>query len=196
NIAKPPKQSSRGGFLRLPSENHPEPYPNLPLSSFSHASHRPPLQSTPKNPCWSKRNYPASGYLSSGPHFAACLRCLNSGLPAQEHRLHPFIVEACASIGTALHALTKQAEGENTMIGSFKSGRLRQLLVVLVVGILCTSGLASNATAQRRRAVATTIDAGTNITVRTNQTIKTNNANGQVYTGFVDQDVVGTNGVV
>jgi hypothetical protein len=64
---------------------------------------------------------------------------------------------------------------------------LATFVAVAMVWALCFTG---NASAQR----IGTIDAGTTITVRTNQSINENDADGQVFTGVVEQDVTNRNG--
>jgi len=82
---------------------------------------------------------------------------------------------------------------------NIKSIHLRSLAVVVATAVFWTLCFASVAGAQgtyRYQRGGGTIDAGTTITVRTNETINTRNSDGEVYTGFVERDVMNRNGYV
>src|SRR5215467_8652974 len=63
-------------------------------------------------------------------------------------------------------------------------------IIILSVTLICTFPFATGASAQR----GAVIDPGTTIHVRTIDDINTKNADGQVFPGVVDEDVMGRNG--
>src|SRR5688572_30153677 len=79
-------------------------------------------------------------------------------------------------------------------MNSIRTGLRYKSFPALLAGVLIYAlCFADDASAQRSRAV---IDAGTTIAVRTTETINAKDSDGRVFTGVVDQDVVGRNGVV
>jgi hypothetical protein len=64
------------------------------------------------------------------------------------------------------------------------------LIMILSVTLICTFSFATGASAQR----GAVIDPGTTIHVRTIDNINTKDADGQVFPGVVDEDVMGRNG--
>jgi hypothetical protein len=81
---------------------------------------------------------------------------------------------------------------------NIQSGATYRAFITLATGVifwLCLTSSGSGQGATRRSAQAGTIGAGTTIKVRTNEAIQTSN-DGQVFSGVVDQDVIGGNGKV
>ena len=70
------------------------------------------------------------------------------------------------------------------------------LIAVVTISITCTLPLASGATALggSQSSVGGIIDPGTTVHVRTNEEINATDTDGRVFSGVVDQDVMGRNG--
>jgi len=95
-------------------------------------------------------------------------------------------LSACPRFGQA---------GGRIRMTKIQSGAIHRAFIILAAGVTFWLGLTGTGTGQsatRRSAQAGTIGAGTTIKVRTNEAIKTSN-DGQVFSGVVDQDVIGGN---
>src|SRR5262245_32609915 len=69
------------------------------------------------------------------------------------------------------------------------------LIAVVTISITCALPLASGAMALgASQSIGGTIDPGTTIYVRTNEDIDAKDSDGRVFSGVVDQDVLGRNG--